>query len=118
MTTASLQQLTCFELPATDALAGSDEAYSPAWLVDAARTVLGAIDLDPASCAWAQTVVRAAEWYGEQHNGLAQPWHGRMWLNPPFSDSLPWVRKAVQYWRAGNVSAALLLVRGDPSTEY
>jgi ParB family transcriptional regulator, chromosome partitioning protein len=98
--------------------AGSDEAYTPPWLIDATRQVLGDIDLDPASCARAQTVIQAAEWYDAVRNGLAQHWRGRMWLNPPFSDSLPWVKKAVQHWRAGDVSAALLLVRGDPSTEY
>lgn len=96
---------------------GSDEAYTPAWLVEAACRVLGAIDLDPASCARAQTVVKATTWYSEADDGLAQHWQGRTWLNPPFSDSLPWVRKALQHWRAGDISA-LLLVRGDPSTEY
>lgn len=100
---------------------GSDEAYTPPWLVEAARSVLGAIDLDPASCARAQTIVGAATWYSEADNGLAQRWRGRMWLNPPFSKpvgSLPWVEKALTHWRAGDVSAALLLVRGEPGTDY
>src|SRR5207247_1394413 len=89
--------------------AGSDEAYTPPWLIDAARDVLGAIDLDPASCAKAQTVVCAATWYGEADNGLAQHWRGRMWLNPPYSDPDPWVEKALAHWLAGDVIQALLL---------
>jgi hypothetical protein len=103
--------------PVTDP-AGSDEAYTPPWLIDAAPAVLGDIDVDPASCATAQQVVQAGAWYGEQLGGLAQHWRGRMWVNPPFSEPLPWVKKAIGYWRAGDVSVALLLVRGDTPTEY
>jgi ParB family chromosome partitioning protein len=114
-----IQQLTCFEAPHTDAaLHSGDEAYTPALLVEAARTVMGGIDLDPASCATAQQVLQARTWYGEQLGGLAQHWRGRMWLNPPFSEPLPWAKTTICHWRAGDVSVALLLVRGDTSTEY
>jgi ParB family transcriptional regulator, chromosome partitioning protein len=97
---------------------GGDEAYTPPWLVEAARRVLGTIDLDPASCATAQTVVHAATWYGAADDGRAQPWQGRMWLNPPYSEPEPWIKKVLAHWRAGDVPAALILVRGDPSTDY
>jgi len=105
-------------LPAAAEISSGDEAYTPPWLIEAAREVLGVIDLDPASCPTAQGLIRAATWYGVARSGLAQPWRGRMWLNPPFSDSLPWVEWALRCWRAGDVTAALLLVRGDPSTAY
>lgn len=96
---------------------GSDEAYTPRWVIDAARLVLGEIDLDPASCPEAQAVVAARRYFTQAENGLAHPWHGRVWLNPPYSDSLPWVRKAVAHWKEGEITG-LLLLRGDTGTAY
>mgnify|MGYP001590641319 FL=1 len=59
------------------------EAYTPGWLVDKARYVTGGFDLDPASCAFANEVVRAERFYGAAENGLLLPWGGRLFLNPP-----------------------------------
>jgi hypothetical protein len=63
---------------------GDYEWYSPSDIVDAAREVLGAIDLDPASCDVANAVVQAARIYTTHDNGLTQPWRGRVYLNPPY----------------------------------
>jgi hypothetical protein len=35
----------------------NDERYSPLWIVEGARKVMGAIDLDPASCSVANAIV-------------------------------------------------------------
>jgi len=66
-------------------LSNSVEHFSPPHIVEAAREVLGAIDLDPASCEEAQKVVRAARWIGLPTDGLAahSTWKGRVLLNPP-----------------------------------
>ena len=40
----------------------------------------------------------AETWYGVEQNGLARPWFGNVWCNPPFSDIEPWVRKAWREW--------------------
>jgi len=65
----------------------SNEHYTPAEIVEAARVVLGEIDLDPASCPMAQDVVKASAWYGQGsefgEDGLAEPGAGRVFLNPP-----------------------------------
>jgi hypothetical protein len=61
----------------------SDEWYTPAPIVELARTVLGQIDLDPASDEFGNSVVRAPSFYVENDNGLAQRWHGCVFLNPP-----------------------------------
>lgn len=56
---------------------------TPACIVDRARKVLGAIDLDPASDLEANETIRAAEIIALPQNGLLLPWHGRVFLNPP-----------------------------------
>jgi len=50
----------------------SDEWYTPAWVIDAARAVLGQIDLDPASCARAQDVVKAGHYWVREDDSLQQ----------------------------------------------
>lgn len=59
------------------------EHYSNREIIEAARSVLGGIDLDPASCAEANREVRASCYYTKEVDGLALPWFGRVWLNPP-----------------------------------
>lgn len=61
----------------------SNEHYTPGEIVWRVRHTLGAIDLDPASCAQANTIVRAKRYFDEQQNGYGLPWNGRIFLNPP-----------------------------------
>ena len=64
---------------------GEENRYTPSQYIEAARLVMGGIDLDPASHAVAQRVVQAGRWYSEQDDGLKQPWYGRVWMNPPYT---------------------------------
>ncbi len=64
---------------------GDYEYYSPQTIVDAARLVMGEIDLDPFSSDAANRRVRAARYFTVKDNGLVQDWHGRVWMNHPFS---------------------------------
>lgn len=63
----------------------TQEHYTPELVVEAARAVLGAFDLDPASCAVANERVRAVRFIGLPDDGLAAgvQWSGRVFLNPP-----------------------------------
>lgn len=92
-------------------LSESHEWYTPEKYITAARTVLGAIDLDPASCAQANRTVRAITYYDKKVDGLSRPWNGRIWLNPPWGKwTAPFVGRLLEEFRAGRVSAAVLLV--------
>lgn len=103
-------------VPAALQMSESNEWYTPKQYVDAARFVMGAIDLDPASNPTANTVVQAARYYTIVDNGLQQEWRGRVWLNPPYgrdggeSNQAIWSARLIDEYRAGNVLQAVLLV--------
>jgi hypothetical protein len=66
----------------------SNEHYTPEKYIEAARKVLGGIDLDPASCEEANEIIKAKRFFTEADDGLAQAWKGRVWLNPPYGDKV------------------------------
>ena len=89
----------------------TNEWYTPARYLEAARCALGGFDLDPASCAEANSVVQAAQYFTEDDDGLAQPWKGRIWLNPPYGRLAgSFVARLAEQYDAGNVTAAVALV--------
>jgi hypothetical protein len=106
------------EHAALDTLTGSVEWYTkPQWIARA-RSVMGSIDLDPASCAFAQRVVQAAQWYDKKGDGLAQPWRGNVWLNPPYARGAidKFVTKLIA--ERPNYRQAIALVISETETEW
>lgn len=94
----------------------SDEHYTPANIISAAREVMGAIDLDPMSCKAANKTVGAEKFYSKEDNGLGKPWVGRVWLNPAFSLANEAVSKLIQSHLAHETTEAILLIKAAPDT--
>lgn len=87
------------------------EHYTPSEYIEAARMVLGGIDLDPASCERANQTVKAAQYFTQKDNGLRHEWHGRVWMNPPYGQySGLFVAKLIEELEAGRTTAAIVLV--------
>ncbi len=63
----------------------NDEWYTPPEIIHS----LGEFDLDPASSEEAFRLNQSAKKiYTAKENGLIKDWHGRIWLNPPYSNPL------------------------------
>lgn len=65
----------------------TDERYTPAWIFNALGETF---DLDPASPPLGVSRVPTAAVWTKADDGLAKPWHGFVWCNPPFSNATPW----------------------------
>ena len=99
---------------------GEVEWYTPLEYIDAARAVMGGIDLDPASSDEAQAVIKAGAHYTARDDGLSQEWHGRIWLNPPYAQPLiaQFATKMVEEYVSGHVSAAIMLTHNSTDTAW
>lgn len=97
-----------------------DEWYTPTEYIEAARRVMGGIDLDPASCESAQDVIGAGVYYTKEDNGLARSWFGRVWLNPPYSMPLikDFVTTIIDEYESGRVSEAIVLTNNSSDTSW
>ncbi len=99
---------------------GSCEWYTPPEIIAAATAVLGEIDLDPASSFLANERVKATRIFTEEGNGLIQEWHGRVWMNHPFSaaGNKLWVSKLVEEYEAGRTTEALCICFAATSEKW
>lgn len=108
----------------------NNEWYTPSKYVEAAREVMGGIDLDPASCEMANRTVKAARYYTKEQNGLTQPWYGRVWCNPPYgrcrgsrdgktvSHQQAFAEKLQMEYCTGKIEQAILLSLGNSNSTW
>jgi len=117
-------------------VSATDERFTGPELLELARQLWGTVTTDPA---WhPDSFSRAAITYTKEQRGDLQPWLGRVWLNPPWSNPGPWVELLIEHCALhrcqpanGRASLAadgwgrfvpkpegMLLVRNDPSTGW
>jgi phage N-6-adenine-methyltransferase len=99
---------------------GDNEWYTPEYILEAARAVLGQIDLDPASSECANSAVKASKFYTSSDDGLIQPWSGKVWMNPPYAAGLvgKFISKLASEVDSGNVSEGVVLVNNATETAW
>ena len=99
---------------------GDNEWYTPVKYIEAARSVMGAIDLDPASTQIANDVIGAANYYTAEDDGLTKDWVGNVWMNPPYDGSLigSFTEKLCESHQMGSVDQAIALVNNATETKW
>ena len=99
---------------------GCNEWYTPPRIIELARSAMGDIDLDPASCATANIIVGATRYFTAVENGLNQEWSGKVWLNPPYSQGLmaPFAEATATKFESGEFEQACILVNNATETEW
>ena len=95
---------------------GNNEWYTPKEYIEAARRVMGSIDLDPASSKIANEIVKAKKIYAIDDDGLSLPWFGNVWLNPPYSSDL--IGQFAEKVKAKEYEQAIILVNNATETAW
>lgn len=107
----------------------SSEWYTAPKYIEAARQVMGGIDLDPASCAATNMIVKASRYYTQDEDGLLQSWYGRVWLNPPYGRTANqiargqsviklFVDKCIDAYHRGDVEQAIILATTEVNAKW
>jgi hypothetical protein len=121
-------------------LSASAEWFTPHCYIKAAREVLGAIDLDPASCEAANRIVQARCYFTAADNGYEREWHGRIFLNPPYGHCWPngrqrvpapgkrhtsgisaqghWAKRLIEQYQEGLVTEAIVLINANTGEQW
>lgn len=99
---------------------GCNEWYTPKKYIDLVKQVLGEIDLDPASCEYANKTVEAKQYYSLDDDGLLHSWKGKVFMNPPYHKEYitPFINKFVSEYTDGNIQEAITLTNNATETEW
>lgn len=104
----------------------TNEWYTKPKYIEAAREVMGSIELDPASCEAANQIVKAERYFTKEQNGLLQEWNARsLWLNPPYARTEHYqsgiglfINKCLKAYQDGNVLQAIILATTEVNAKW
>ena len=92
---------------------------TPAELLQALSLVFKHFDLDPCAERKSRSHVRARVNFTHEDDGLTLPWHGVVFVNPPYGRTLGlWVAKARQEVEEGRARTVVALLPARPDTAY
>ena len=107
---------------------GNMEWYTPRYIIEAARAVMGGIDIDPASTASVNhNIVKADYFFDIEENSLSKDikWFREnggvsAWLNPPYGHPhvLNFAIKLVEEIENGNIGQAIWLSNNATETRW
>lgn len=93
----------------------SDNWVTPKRLFDDLNAVFN-FDLDAAA---SDDNAKCQKYFTIAENGLAQSWHGNVWLNPPYGRKIgAWVKKAYDEVMWGGASSVVLLLPARTDTTW
>lgn len=95
---------------------GENEWYTPGEYTEAARSVMGSIDLDPASTPFANEHIKAKKIFTEKEDGTQQKWFGNIWMNPPYSQ--PLINDFIDKLETESFNQAIVLVNNATETKW
>lgn len=96
-----------------------DSRFTPQDFMASIYAAFGEVDLDPCAHLLSPVVAHRRILKSEGGDGLTGEWSGRLvFVNPPFSALLKWLRRAHEQWQTGKVETVLCLVpvRTDSAT--
>ena len=92
---------------------------TPIELLEALYRVFKRFDLDPCAPRKSRTRVKARVHFTEDDDGLALPWHGTVFVNPPYGRGLAaWVAKARREVEERRARTVVALLPARPDTAY
>jgi hypothetical protein len=101
-----------FDLTDDHVAVTTDDCYTPAWVFAAMGLEF---DLDVAAPVGGPWHVPCQRFYTAADDGLAQPWDGLVWCNPPYSNYTPWAERFALHDRAALMGIVLPEVRWFPA---
>lgn len=98
----------------------TDKWYTPMCYINSARSVMGSIDVDPASSDDAQARVQATTYFTAENSGLDKEWTGNVFMNPPYSRALikEFTNKMVKEVESGSVHQAVAITNNGTETQW
>jgi hypothetical protein len=99
--------------------AKSVEWLTPPEIVRCVLKLFSEIDIDPCSNSKADPHVPAKQHYTREDDGLSLPWHGRVYMNPPYGRDIDlWCGKLTWEHHEGRTTEAVALLPARTETAW